>query len=47
MGRELTPDQRADRLASRQHGAISRSQAFKEGLTIRKIEKRLASERWA
>jgi hypothetical protein len=46
MGRELTPDQRADRLASRQHGAISGSQALKTGLTRRQIERRLASGRW-
>jgi hypothetical protein len=46
MGRKKTPDQRADRLASRQHAAISRHQALDAGLTDNQIDGRLASERW-
>jgi hypothetical protein len=46
MRRGSSPDQRADRLASRQHGAISRSQALNAGLTRRQIDRRLTSGRW-
>ncbi len=42
----LTPDQRADRLASRQYGLITRDQALRAGLSPRQIEWRLASGRW-
>ena len=46
MARALTPDQRAGRIASRQHGAISRRQALQAGLTSRQIQSRLRSGRW-
>ncbi|MGH9138658.1 MAG: type IV toxin-antitoxin system AbiEi family antitoxin domain-containing protein, partial [Acidimicrobiales bacterium] len=42
----LTPDQRADRLASRQHGLLTRRQALACGLTEHQIEHRLRSGRW-
>lgn len=41
-----TPDQRADELASRQHGAISHAQAVEVGLTERQIKGRIRSGRW-
>jgi Protein of unknown function (DUF559) len=46
MHGELTPDQRADRLASRQYAAISRSQALDVGLTSHQIDERVDSGRW-
>jgi hypothetical protein len=46
MGRRLTPDQRADRLASRQHGAISLAQALDVGLTVDQIRSRVRTGRW-
>lgn len=46
MRRNLTPDQRADRLASRQYGLLSRAQALANGLTRHQIEARVASARW-
>ena len=46
MGPARTPDQRANRLASRQHAAISHSQAVEAGLTAKQIKLRLGSRRW-
>jgi hypothetical protein len=46
MHGDLTPDQRADRLASRQYAAISRSQALEVGLTSHQIDERVDSGRW-
>lgn len=46
MGRHLTPDQRADALASRQHAAINRRQALQCGLTAEQIKHRIGSQRW-
>lgn len=46
MGRRLTPDQRASRFASRQHGAISQAQALAAGLTEDQIRRRLRNRRW-
>jgi hypothetical protein len=46
MGRALTPDERADRLASRQHAAISHRQALALGMTRSQIQQRRASGRW-
>lgn len=44
--RSSTPDQSADRLASRQYGAISRSQALTAGLTPKQVRDRVESGRW-
>src|SRR3989442_12428081 len=46
MEDNLTPDQRADLLASQQHSVISRRQALEVGLTGRRSDRRLASGRW-
>ena len=46
MPRSETADQRADRIASRQHGAIARRQVLEAGLTPDQIESRLKSGRW-
>jgi hypothetical protein len=46
MNDQSTPDQRADRLASRQHGAIALEQCLACGLTPRQIRQRVASRRW-
>jgi putative AbiEi antitoxin of type IV toxin-antitoxin system len=46
MGRHPTPDQRAEALAARQHGAITRPQALKCGLTPNQIKHRVDSGRW-
>jgi hypothetical protein len=46
VGRSRTPDELADRIASRQHGAIARRQALAAGLTPRQIEGRVRSGRW-
>jgi predicted transcriptional regulator of viral defense system len=42
-----TPDQRAERLAARQHWLLTREQALRCGLSSRQIERRVASGRWA
>jgi Transcriptional regulator, AbiEi antitoxin len=42
----LTPDQRADRLAARQHAAISHRQALAAGLSRNQIRQRRESGRW-
>ena len=46
MARQLTPDQRADRLASRQDGALTRAQALACGLTNDQIKHRIGTGRW-
>lgn len=46
MARHLTPDQRADRLASRQYGLISRTQALACGLTRNQVQGRVSAARW-
>jgi hypothetical protein len=46
MKKDLTPDQRADQLASRQYAAISRRQALGAGLTRHEIDEHLRSGRW-
>jgi hypothetical protein len=43
----VSPDQRAERLAARQHWLLTRAQAVGCGLSPRQIERRLASGRWA
>jgi hypothetical protein len=42
----LTPDQRCDHLAGRQHGLLTRQQALGCGLTERQIDWRLRCGRW-
>lgn len=46
MGRPATPDERADALAPRQYGAISRAQALGCGLSETQIKQRVRSGRW-
>jgi hypothetical protein len=46
MRQTLTPEERANRLASRQYGAISRRQAFGVGLTPDEIDGKLDARRW-
>jgi hypothetical protein len=41
-----TPDERAARLAARNHGLITRAQAHRCGLTDRQIERRTQTGRW-
>jgi hypothetical protein len=43
----VTPDQRADRLASGQHGLLLKTQAAHCGLSVRQIEWRIVSGRWS
>jgi len=42
----VTPDQRADELMARQHGAINRRQALGCGLSNQQVNRRVASGRW-
>ncbi|MGH9282482.1 MAG: type IV toxin-antitoxin system AbiEi family antitoxin domain-containing protein [Acidimicrobiales bacterium] len=46
MPEDPTPDQLADDVAARQHGAINRRQALEVGLTRHQIAARVASGRW-
>jgi hypothetical protein len=46
MSRSLTPQERADRVAARQHGAIALAQALDCGLTAPQVRGRVASRRW-
>src|SRR5437867_420671 len=47
MAEERTPLERAHRLASRQHAAISRRQALDAGLSRHEIDSLLDSRRWS
>lgn len=46
MSATSTPDERAELLASRQHGAISLTQALDSGLTTEEIKYHLSTGRW-